>query len=163
MKRGAMRFWPALQSDDPEMRYEAARAAGELMIEDAIKHLRKLVLDDDREVKEVAIWSLGEIGGSEATRILQRLANDAENSDDEELIEAIEDALGSATMGNSLVLHDASRRRRGVVTEHTCDEIKTPGDNRAFLYLADERHQLQREVGITLNLDLARHECLHRV
>ncbi len=99
----------ALQSDDPEILYEAARAAGELMIDDAIRHLRKLVLDDDREVKEVAIWSLGEIGGSEASRILQRLLNDAENSDDEELKEAIEDALGSATLGSAsfyMMRHD---------------------------------------------------------
>jgi HEAT repeat protein len=91
----------ALQSDDAELRYEAARAAGELMLEDAIKHLRKLALDDDREIKEVAIWSLGEIGGSEAARALERLAKDAETSGDEELLEAIEDALSSATLGSS--------------------------------------------------------------
>lgn len=91
----------ALQSDDSELRYEAARAAGELMLEDAIKYLRKVVLDDDREIKEVAIWSLGEIGGAEATKVLQRLLKDAENSDDEALIDAIEDALGSSTLGSA--------------------------------------------------------------
>lgn len=91
----------ALQSDDSEMRYEAARAAGELMLEDAIKHLRKVVFEDDHEVKEVAIWALGEIGGAEPMRILQRLAKDAEEREDEELLEAIEDALGSASLGSS--------------------------------------------------------------
>lgn len=91
----------ALQSDDSELRYEAARAAGELTLDDAIKHLRKLALDDDREIKEVAIWSMGEIGGSEATRALERLAKDAEKSGDEELLEAIEDALSSASLGSS--------------------------------------------------------------
>lgn len=91
----------ALQSDESEMRYEAARAAGELMLEDAVKYLRKLVFEDDREVKEVAIWSLGEIGGTEATRILERLAKDAEAKEDEELLEAIEDAIGSASVGTS--------------------------------------------------------------
>lgn len=91
----------AMQSDDSEMRYEAARAAGELLLEDAVKHLRKLVFDDDREIQEVAIWSLGEIGGAEAMRILQRLAKDAETRDDEGLMEAIEDALGSASLGSA--------------------------------------------------------------
>lgn len=90
----------ALQSRDPEIAYEAARAAGELMLEDAVKYLRKLVFEDDREIKEVAIWSLGEIGGSEATTILERLGKDAENSGDEELLEAIEDALGNAALGS---------------------------------------------------------------
>lgn len=89
-----------LDSNDPEMRYEAARSAGELELEEAIPRLKRLVFDDDREVKEVAIWSLGEIGGKEALRTLERLAADAVNSDDEEMIEAIEDALSAASLGS---------------------------------------------------------------
>src|SRR5690606_16320889 len=45
-----------LEDDDPEMRYEAARAAGELELEDAVVHLTRLALDDDREIQLVAIW-----------------------------------------------------------------------------------------------------------
>ncbi len=89
-----------LDSSDPEMRYEAARSAGELELEEALPRLKRLVFDDDREVKEVAIWSLGEIGGKEAVRTLERLAADAARSDDEELIEAIEDALSAAALGS---------------------------------------------------------------
>lgn len=89
----------ALESDDLEMRYEAARAAGELGLESALSQLRSLAFDADREIKEAAIWSLGEIGGNEAVRVLQLLAQDAENNDDEELLEAIEDALGNAKLG----------------------------------------------------------------
>ncbi|MCC6802742.1 MAG: HEAT repeat domain-containing protein [Anaerolineae bacterium] len=59
-----------LDSDDAEMRYEAARAAGELEVEDAVPGLIRLALDSDREVKEVAIWSLGEIGSRDALRVL---------------------------------------------------------------------------------------------
>ena len=66
-----------LDSEDPEMSYEAARAAGELEIEEAVPGLTRLALDHDREVKEVAIWSLGEIGSRESTRILERLATEA--------------------------------------------------------------------------------------
>jgi hypothetical protein len=90
-----------LDSEDAEMRYEAARAAGELEIENAVRGLTRLTLDDDREIQEVAIWSLGEIASKEATRTLERLATEAKRSKDEELLEAIEDALGMASIGSS--------------------------------------------------------------
>ena len=89
----------ALESEDLEMRFEAARAAGEIGLESALPQLRTLAFDADREIKEAAIWSLGEIGGNEAIRVLKLLAQDAENEDDEELLEAIEDALGNAALG----------------------------------------------------------------
>jgi HEAT repeat protein len=88
-----------LDSEDPEMRYEAARAAGELELEDAVPGLARLALDSDREIKEVAIWSLGEIGSREATRVLERLATEAKRLGDDDLLEAIEDALASASLG----------------------------------------------------------------
>ena len=90
-----------LDSEDAEMRYEAARAAGELEIESAVRGLTRLALDGDREIKEVAIWSLGEIASKEATRTLERLATEAKRLHDDELLEAIEDALGTASMGSS--------------------------------------------------------------
>jgi HEAT repeat protein len=93
-----------LDSEDAEMRYEAARAAGELEIEEAVRPLTRLALDDDREIKEVAIWSLGEIGGKEATRVLERLLTEAKRTKDEELLETVEDALATAQMGGSLYL-----------------------------------------------------------
>jgi HEAT repeat protein len=89
-----------LEADDPEMRYEAARAAGELEIEEAVPALTRLALEDDREVKEVAIWSLGEIGSREAARILERLATEAKRLEDDELLEAVEDAIGTASLGS---------------------------------------------------------------
>jgi hypothetical protein len=90
------------------MRYEAARASGELALDDALPKLSRMVYDPDREVKEVAIWSLGEIGGSESTRILQTLLDDPQYiADDDDLAEAIEDALVSASMpGGDLGLFD---------------------------------------------------------
>ncbi len=87
-----------IRSDDPEMRYEAARAAGELEISDAIPLLGQLAVVDEREIQLVAIWSLGEIGGSQATRLLSAMTEDAEEAKDEDLLEAIEDALGYASM-----------------------------------------------------------------
>jgi len=87
-----------MRNDDPEIRYEAARAAGELEIEEAVTLLGQIAVVDEREIKEVAIWSLGEIGGSQAVRLLTALAEDAEEAEDEDLKEAIEDAIGYASM-----------------------------------------------------------------
>jgi HEAT repeat protein len=87
-----------LRSDDPEMQYEAARAAGELEIEEAVPLLGQLADLDDRDTKLVAIWSLGEIGGQSALHILNTLADEATEADDEDLYEAIEDAIGYANM-----------------------------------------------------------------
>jgi len=87
-----------MRNDDPEIRYEAARAAGELEISEAVTLLGKLAVADEREIKQVAIWSLGEIGGNHATRLLTALAEDAEEAEDEDLREAIEDAIGYASM-----------------------------------------------------------------
>lgn len=89
-----------LDSADPEMRYEAARAAGELELQEAVPHLSRLAFDDDVEIQDVAIWSLGEIGGKEALRVLNLLAKDAARSkDNKDLLAAIEDALANAQLG----------------------------------------------------------------
>lgn len=95
-----------LQSPDAELRYEAAKAAGELSARDAVPALVKLAFENDREIKEVAVWALGEIGGTDATRALNKLARDAEAADDDELMEAIEDALANAQLADMLELDD---------------------------------------------------------
>jgi HEAT repeat protein len=87
-----------LSSLDPEMRFEAARAAGELTLTDATPQLARLARGTDREIKEVAIWSLGEIGGNAALRVLNTLAAEAREADDNDLLEMIEDAIGSASL-----------------------------------------------------------------
>jgi HEAT repeat protein len=87
-----------LQSSDTEMRFEAARAAGELEISEAVILLGRLAAGDDREIREVAIWSLGEIGGKKAMKVLGHLADEAEAADDSELMALIDDALGSASL-----------------------------------------------------------------
>jgi HEAT repeat protein len=96
-----------LGSSDPEMRYEAVRAAGELELRDAIPSLGRIAAEDDREIREVAIWSLGEIAGREALRILTMLAEDIEADGDENLLEAVEDAIGNANLvGDELDFDD---------------------------------------------------------
>jgi HEAT repeat protein len=88
----------SLDDDDAEIRFEAARAAGELEIRAAVPALVRLASGGDREVTEVAVWSLGEIGGLEAKRALSALARRAAQNDDHDLTEMIEDALVSADL-----------------------------------------------------------------
>lgn len=61
-----------LFSPNPEMRYEAARACGELQLSDTVTALEELTEDVDSEAQEAALWALGQIGGDKAREILQR-------------------------------------------------------------------------------------------
>jgi HEAT repeat protein len=79
-----------LDDYNPEMRYEAARACGELEASDALSALIDLIeADPDPEVQEMAIWALGRIGGKEARRILAACCE----SEDEALRRAAEEVL----------------------------------------------------------------------
>jgi HEAT repeat protein len=91
----------ALSHISPALRYEAARAGGE-MAEDAralVPQLAKLLDDDDSEVALAAIWALGEIGGEPARRALQR----ARKSSDETRSQAASEALEELSLGDSVV------------------------------------------------------------
>lgn len=61
-----------LFSPNPELRYEAARACGELQLSDTVSQLEELTEDVDPEVQEAALWALGQIGGDKAREILRR-------------------------------------------------------------------------------------------
>mgnify|MGYP005836160575 CR=1 FL=1 len=87
-----------LGSDDPGIRFESIRAAGELGIEEAVPQISKLVAEADRQTLEMAIWSLGEIGSGESRRVLEQLFKYAEELEDDSLIEQVEDALASASL-----------------------------------------------------------------
>jgi HEAT repeat protein len=78
-----------LFSINPEMRYEAARACGELQLSEAVSMLEELTEDTDTEVQEAAIWALGQIGGDRARQILEQFCQ----ADDEALRSAAEAAL----------------------------------------------------------------------
>jgi HEAT repeat protein len=62
-----------MDNDDPEMRYEAATAAGELGEAETVPRLLELTVDTDIEVKLAAITALGKIGGQEAKQRLRTL------------------------------------------------------------------------------------------
>lgn len=87
-----------LDSSEVEMRYEAARAAGELQLVTAVPKLGQLIAEEDIEIQGMAVWSLGEIGGRETLRILGAVLELAEENEDDDLVNAVEDAIGSASL-----------------------------------------------------------------
>jgi hypothetical protein len=72
-------------------------------VREAVPTLIRLAQGDDREVKEMAVWALGEIGGRDSTRALNALARKAHDADDSDLLDVIEDALVSASLVDSLL------------------------------------------------------------
>jgi HEAT repeat protein len=95
MGRSADPYWikfllPELESRNPELRFEAARACGELEASRALDKLIDMAFNDpDREVQQSAAWALGRIGGREARQALEACLE----SDDEALSEAAGEAL----------------------------------------------------------------------
>nr|MBC7243989.1 HEAT repeat domain-containing protein [Chloroflexota bacterium] len=84
-----------LSNANPAMRYEAARACGELEVKEAVPALIRLASDPDREVQFAAIAALGQIGGTRARRFLERCCRSA----DEVVRLAAEDALAELELG----------------------------------------------------------------
>lgn len=80
------------EMDNPsvELRFEAARASGEIQIKEGVPALLDLLEDPDREVQEVSIWALGQIGGKRARQALEHMIQ----SEDGDLAQAAEEALG---------------------------------------------------------------------
>ena len=95
-----------LENEDVAMQREAAFAAGELQLEAAVDTLIEMSVSETRELQVSAIQALGEIGSKEATRMLNKLLDDATERDDGLLMDVIEDALGAASLvsGDMLML-----------------------------------------------------------
>lgn len=110
-----------LSSEYPEMRYEAARAAGELEIRRAVTPLTELAFEGDREIQQMAIWALGEIGGEAARNALNNLAAIADDTGDDDLAEAVAEAQGAAMLvdDDALPLFDFSEYDGDLEDEHT--------------------------------------------
>jgi HEAT repeat protein len=83
-----------LTNEDPDIRCEAARAAGEFEKSSAIDQLAKMIDDEDDEIRAVAILSIGQIGGKKAADTLVYLETQVS---DEYRLDLIEQALEEAT------------------------------------------------------------------
>lgn len=93
-----------LDSPNPEIRFEAARASGELEAKDAVGKLIAMVEEEaDTEIQQMAIWALGRIGGSAAREALEIYLD----GDDETLALAAEEALDELNLFDEpLMLYD---------------------------------------------------------
>jgi HEAT repeat protein len=78
-----------LGNPNSRIRFEAARACGELESEETVPKLIELIHDSDFEVQMSAIESLGKIGGNRAKEALRECLD----SEDEAIIEAAQNAL----------------------------------------------------------------------
>jgi len=82
-----------LDSSDPELSFEAIRAAGKMEIQAARPRLLKMLTrydELDEDVRGAVIWSLSEIGGEGVRKKLESLL---EELDDDDEVEFLEEAL----------------------------------------------------------------------
>jgi hypothetical protein len=92
-----------LDHDLSPIREEAARAAGELELQDAREDLLRMAREDEEEVQVAAIWSLSQIGGDQVRETLDELLEAAE---DDEQAEIIENALDNLTFNEEMGFFD---------------------------------------------------------
>jgi HEAT repeat protein len=86
-----------LTSREPMLRFEAARASGELGSQRAVPILIDLLDDPDREAQLAAVAALGKLGGRTAGTALRKLLH----SDDEVLRDAADEALDELNFGSN--------------------------------------------------------------
>jgi HEAT repeat protein len=82
-----------LESNYPTIRTMAARAAGELELEDALDPLIEMLNDDNDEARMAAIWSLSQIGGEGVREHLESLAAATDDDDESDFIQSALDNL----------------------------------------------------------------------
>jgi HEAT repeat protein len=95
-ERWAQTILDELESEQPAMRYEAARAAGEMTMADALPFLVRMIDDTDSEVRLAAVWALGQVGGRPAGEALARALKSKEPALREAAQEAINELAFSA-------------------------------------------------------------------
>ncbi len=98
-ERWAMLVIDRLNDSNLELSREAARAAGELELSDALPALVDLLQEEDSELRLAAAWALSQIGGAGAEEALEELM---EHTEDEDEIDLIEDALENLTLTHEM-------------------------------------------------------------
>ncbi len=100
MGRSADESWSAqvdkmINSPDPDVQFEAIRAAGELELSGSREKLMTLLNEgiDDEELRLAVIWSLSQIGGEEVKEKLDDLLKNAADDDEADWIEKAIDNL----------------------------------------------------------------------
>jgi HEAT repeat protein len=95
-----------LHHPDPALRFEAARAAGELELRDTTSDLIELLDDTTTEVRRAAIWSLGQLGGNRAKFSLTKLLDEADHDEEYSLLQDALDHLAFVDGTREMLLFD---------------------------------------------------------
>lgn len=82
-----------LENDDPEILFEAVRAAGELELKLASPLLIELLDHSDSDIRMAAVWSLSQIGGEGVEEALTDLYEDVDDDEEADIIEQALDNL----------------------------------------------------------------------
>jgi HEAT repeat protein len=95
-----------LSSPSPLIRMEAARAAGELEVREAVDSLIDLLQDVNDAIRLAAIWGLAELGGESALNALIELGEQSEDSELQDVIQEAIDYLTFIEGSRNLLLFD---------------------------------------------------------
>ena len=90
----------ALKHPSSQVRQAAVRASGEIQLRLAVDDLIDLFLDSEREIQEMAIWALGEIGGERVCSALNEIQAGCE--EDDVLHELAADAMANSKLMESM-------------------------------------------------------------
>ncbi|MFC2053927.1 HEAT repeat domain-containing protein [Chloroflexota bacterium] len=98
MARSANERWrpqvmEKLDSDFPIIKREAARAAGELEIQEAIPYLLDLLDDPDEDILLASTWALSQIGGEGVRERMEQMYDEADTSEYQDYLELALDNL----------------------------------------------------------------------
>jgi HEAT repeat protein len=91
-----------LENSLPSIRLEAARAAGELEIHQAVPELLDLLDDPDQDVHDAAVWSLSQIGGEGVRETLEQMY---EETDDDDEADYLSEALDNLAFTEDMQLY----------------------------------------------------------
>ncbi len=127
MGRSADKRWTGdvvrmLDNENPLIRLEAARAAGELEIKRARTILIEMLNDPDDDVRAAAIWSLSQIGGQGVAEALENWMDDNDDAEEVSLIEEALDNLAFNEGFGSFDLFDFDEDALGELSEFAVDD-----------------------------------------
>jgi HEAT repeat protein len=97
-----------LDDANVDLSREAAKAAGELELNEALPRLVDLLQDEDSELRIAAAWALSQIGGEGASDALEEMLDRTEDEDEIDLIENAIENLALTHEMNDLNLLDLS-------------------------------------------------------
>lgn len=134
MGRSADEAWaPQIEkmilSREPEIQFEAIRAAGDLELITARDTLLSLLDEgiDDEETRLAAIWSLSQIGGEEVKEKLNELLTSAEDDEEIEWIERAIENLDFST-SDALEMYNFAPRNQDDLDDEENDNLDSDED-----------------------------------